>query len=101
MGDKMIQFEIRIWKEYPATNMKFSAILLCAVFCFAALFLGSAQSSVVETKIYPEDCSKYYRCVDGTCQVWECLQGLEFNPILEACDYIQPVHRTDCTRVRE
>lgn len=36
---------------------------------------------------YPEDCTKFYQCSEGTAYVVDCPAGLHFSPVLLICTY--------------
>ncbi|XP_072384948.1 uncharacterized protein [Diabrotica undecimpunctata] len=41
--------------------------------------------------IYPYDCSKFYRCVNGQKQLKNCPENMYFNPSMGSCDYMDNV----------
>uniref|UniRef100_A0A6P7G758 Protein obstructor-E-like n=1 Tax=Diabrotica virgifera virgifera TaxID=50390 RepID=A0A6P7G758_DIAVI len=46
--------------------------------------------------VYSEDCSKFYRCVDGKKQLKNCPENMYFNSKTSSCDYMDNV---DCGSV--
>ncbi|XP_057662384.1 chondroitin proteoglycan 2-like [Diorhabda carinulata] len=41
--------------------------------------------------VYPDDCSKYYKCTDGHSSILSCPENMLFNPKTNKCDYMDNV----------
>jgi hypothetical protein len=37
--------------------------------------------------VYPDDCSKYYKCTNGYSTILKCPENMVFNPETKSCDY--------------
>ncbi|KAJ3659773.1 hypothetical protein Zmor_011446 [Zophobas morio] len=71
--------------------------MFSAIFIFVAAFVAiSTQTDPIcpvpdgdnPIRYLPaEDCTKFYDCSDGTPVLYDCPDGLYFNPVLQVCDW--------------